>query len=82
MRGFNRRLIDNDQLIGLIELLLITGGLMKLRLQLLVSDLAQRAFDKLRGFPALRACKTFGLDLGLTVRRDRDFDRLQAAPPT
>ena len=24
----------------------------------------------------------FGLDLGLTVRRDRDFDSLQATPPT
>ena len=67
----------------LLRGLLLTGLLMKLSRQLFLSSLTQCLFDELTGRPAFTADKAPGLDLGLSRRRNDDFDGLaHAAPPT
>ncbi len=50
--------------------------------ELLASPLTECLLKEFARLPAFTAGEAFGFDAGLASRRDRDFDRLQAAPPT
>ncbi len=63
-------------------LLLRTGNLVKLRLQMFRRRLAQCLFHKSAGVTTLGTSKPMRFDFGLTVFRDGDLDDFQDAPPT
>ena len=63
--------------------LLMTCRLMKFSRQLFAGALTKCLFNELTSLATFTACKTLGLDLRLSRRRDDDFDGLaHAAPPT